>query len=106
MFWALLGLAVSGALVGVARYLAGKRGYGLYCGTVARSLVPVFAAAAIVLGIVAAPVLERSETRFVRAGNALSADAETLSFTRLEALVVQRLKARIAEAAARIEQGS
>lgn len=95
------GLATVGllALLGAVRFVYGTRGYGVYCATVARSLIPVFAAAVVLVGVVAHPYLRAREVTLLRAQTALSPGEGLMSFTRAEALMVERMKAKVAEAA-------
>jgi hypothetical protein len=101
-----LAVGVVGAIALSVRYVLGRRGCGLYCGTAARSLIPVFAAAILVLAAVAHPVLRASEVRLLRADSLLfSSDAASVSFTRAEALMVERLKKGVQRAAAELDGG-
>jgi len=98
-FGVVMGVLLLGGLVLAVRYVFGRREHGLYRGTVARSLIPVFAAAAIAIGVLAHPVLRASEVRLLRADSSLSASTGPISFTRAEALLVERLKAQVTQAA-------
>jgi len=71
----------------------GPERHALYYGTLARSLVPVFAAAAILVAAVAHPYLARSEAGLVRVDPFMAVEPGTLS--EIEADVFRRLKAEI-----------
>jgi hypothetical protein len=73
--------------------------YGLYLGTAARSLIPVFAVAVLLLGGVVQPWLAREETRWLRADPLLSQGSNIAGFTSVETRVVNRLKAGMLEGA-------
>ena len=104
--WVGLLVAVVAVIVGAVHFVYGERGYGAYCATVARSLIPVFAAAVVLVGVVAHPYLRAREMTLLRAQTALAPGKGMLSFTRAEALMVERMKARIVEAAKEPEEGS
>ena len=99
-------VAAGGAVVLAVRFVYGRRGYGRYCATAARSLVPVFAAAALVLAAAAQPYLRASEVRLLRADSSLTSSSEFISFTRAEAMMVERLKAAVRQAADELAGGS
>jgi len=84
----------------VARWLTGRREHGLYLGTIARSVIPALAAAAILVGGLAHPYLGEAEARLVAQETTLSGRDDLVGFTRVEALLVDRLKRQLAEAAA------
>ena len=66
---------------------------------VARSVIPVLAAAAILVGGLAHPYLGQREARLLAQETALSGHDELVGFTRVEALLVDRLKRELAAAA-------
>ncbi len=74
----------------------GSERHVLYYGTLARSLVPVFAAAAILVAAVAHPYLARSEAGLVQADPFMAVEPGT--FSEIEADVFRKLKAEIKEA--------
>jgi len=80
-----------------------KRAYGLYLGTVARSLIPIFAAAILIVAAATHPYLVTREAALVGADKALSPDSSQISFTRAESLMVERLKNSVAQAVREIE---
>lgn len=73
--------------------------YGLYLGTAARSLIPAFAVAVLLLGGVVQPWLAREETRWLRADPLLDQGANIGGFTSVETRVVNKLKAGMLEGA-------
>jgi hypothetical protein len=108
-FWAialavvvLAGTFAVGVVV-AGRLLFGRAEYGLYRGTVARSLIPIFAAASLVIAAATHPYLVTREAALVGADKALSPDSSQISFTRAESLMVERLKAGVLQAVREIE---
>ena len=85
------------AVIVMVRRLRAAREYGLFHGTVARSLIPVFAAAAILIGGVAHPYLTNLEAALVRRDPILTLDEELL-INKPEADFVRKLKTEIGEA--------
>lgn len=85
---------------GIAAWFAVWRSdYGLYLGTAARSLIPTFAVAILLLGGVVQPWLAHEETRWLRADPLISQGNNIGGFTAVETRLVNRLKKEILEAA-------
>lgn len=78
--------------------------YGLYLGTAARSLIPAFAVAVLLLGGVVQPWLAHEETRWLRADPLLIQGSNISGFTAVETRLVNRLKAAMIEGARRGER--
>lgn len=78
---------------------------GLFRGTVARSLIPVFASVVILVGIITAPYLSLSERRLVETNPLFVCLEEGEGFTNIETRLVQRLRAEVLDAAEAIERG-
>lgn len=78
-------------LVRFLRFLFGSKAFGLYYGSMARSLMPALAVAVILPGLLAGPWLRREEGRLVRTDSLLAVAPEG-GFTSLENDVVRRLK--------------
>lgn len=100
--WLAGALAVYVGLRGAFR----SREHGVYRGTVARSLIPVFAAAMLMLVATVHPYLRARETALVRECCALTADSDTLGFSRAEARLVAGFRAEVRTAAAELEAES
>ncbi len=108
--WVLIPLVAAAAvvvLIGIhaadPTVILRKRAYGLYLGTVARSLIPVFAAAILVIAGATHPYLVTREAALVGADDSLAPGSRQISFTRAESLMVERLKDGVAQAAREIE---
>jgi hypothetical protein len=93
VYLALIEMAVV-LLVLFVRCLVGPRRYGAFYGTAARSLIPVFAAAVILIAALTQPWLRAREHDLVARYT-----TEEAGFTRMEIRLVRRLQSRIAEAA-------
>jgi len=76
------------------RLLSERKEYGRFHGTLARSMIPVFAAAAILIGAIAHPYLTRLESVLVQRDPILNLDEELLAI-RPEADLVRRLRTEI-----------
>jgi hypothetical protein len=90
------------AVIVMMRRLGASREHGLFRGTAARSLVPVFAAAAILIGILGHVYLTRQEAALVRRDTIIAPDDEFLA-TAAEADLVRRLKGGLMQAFEEIE---
>lgn len=104
LLYALAILAVALALVFLAvvfRGLFGSSRFGLYRGTVARSLIPYLGVAVVLITVLANPYLRGSEARLVATDTLLSMPASGMAagFTRVEARLVERLRKEMLEAA-------
>ncbi|MCK5802570.1 MAG: hypothetical protein KAI66_07040, partial [Lentisphaeria bacterium] len=91
VFWVVAGYG----FVGPARY-------GRFFGTVARSLIPIFAAATVVLSLIAPITLRREEGRFLRADKILF-NGEGAGFSNAENQLTRRLRSDTLAAAKRLE---
>lgn len=101
-------MVIAGCILSSAPYffvlLFGKKTLGQYYGTVARSLIPVFAGAVILVVLLTNPYLSCEETRLVQTDPVLAVgNKEYLGFTKLEADLVQRLKKEIKDTVKQIE---
>ena len=85
------------------RGLFGSSRYGLYRGTVARSLIPYFALATVLLTLVSQPYLSRRESRLIASDPLIQPATSKTSagFTRLEARLVERLRSEMLKAEGR-----
>jgi hypothetical protein len=92
----LLGLS---GLVATVSLLAGPVCFGLYTGTLARSLLPLLAGAILLLCLLR-PAGAAREAWLVRRDPLLSANRQTVGFTALEDRATQRLQADLAQALA------
>ncbi|MBN2449776.1 MAG: hypothetical protein JXR77_05265 [Lentisphaeria bacterium] len=88
------------AIVTFARFLAGSPRYGLYWGSVARSLIPGFAAAVLTLCLLARPTLLHSERHCLATDPILGTmtDGGTAGFTQVETRVVNRFREQVSQA--------
>lgn len=77
--------------------------HGLYLGTAARSLIPTFAAAILLLAGAVQPWLAHEETRWMRVDHLLSQDNAIGGFTSVETRLVNRLKSEMLEALRRAD---
>jgi hypothetical protein len=84
--------------------LLARAEHGLYSGTVARSLIPLFAAAVMVLSITTRPLLLRAEQRCLAADTILLPGPHEIGFSRIENRVTERLQKAVAAAAAGLER--
>ena len=71
--------------------MAGRKENGLYYGTLFRSLIPIFAAVVVVLGLVVRPYLLHSEATYL-ARDTLMNDPGLSAFSKMETEITQRLK--------------
>ena len=85
--------------------LPGTLAGGLRTGTVARSLIPVFAAAIILFSLLTRPYLDHRETWLVQNDAVMRMDVENPSFTAVELRVTERLQRAVAEAAEGLDGG-
>ncbi len=90
----LTGLCLLGGVTVFLRYLFGPQRFGLYYGTLARSLMPALAAVVIVIGTLAGPLLRLEERKLVREDTMMTVSPEG-GFTRVECDLVQRLRQQI-----------
>ncbi len=95
----LLGTALAAALV---LLLANAR-HGLYSGTVARSLIPLFAAAMILISVTTRPWLLRAERRYIETDTLLMTGPNDVGFSRIENRLTARMQRAVAAAAASLE---
>lgn len=96
-------LVVTALTAALFLLLANQR-HGLYCGTVARSLIPVFAAAVILLGVIGRPWLLRAEKTYIAADRILMTAPGEVGFSRIENDITARLQKAVADAAAGLEK--
>ncbi len=101
----LAGLLLAAGLGAVWRHWRGLPDYGLYYGTVARSLAPNLALAIILLSLAGRPFLGREEQDLVRA-DGITATLQSGGFTPAESRLVQRLKAETLVAIQEVESGN
>ena len=87
-------------IYGIAKRKWFARTYAPYYGSLARTLIPAVALAAIVLNAVAQPYLSREERHWMATDTVMRVDAKG-GFTAIESRLVQRLKAEMQQAAAR-----
>ena len=88
-FLALVAVLPLGILVWL---LTGWERFGDFKATVARSLVPVFAAVVLITSVAVHPYLAAREAALVRTDPVLAVTPESMGFTRIEARLVKRLK--------------
>ena len=102
---AAVGIIVTAPFIILFRLLRGGRQYGLYVGTLARSLMPVFAAVVIVVGAVGHPYLALAETHWLQQERLIS-DSEYpgIGFTALEIRLVSRLRSETLEAMQHVDR--
>ena len=87
--------------IGFFRYLFGSTRFGLYRGTVARSLIPHLAMAMVLVTVLTNPYLRAAEARLV-SGDPLMSISETkicTGFTVIERRVTERLRTEMLNAA-------
>ncbi len=85
------------AVIAMKRLLAAPREHGFFVGTVARSLIPFFAAAAVLIGVVVHPYLTAREAALLRRDLMFAFDPEYPAVSTVEADLVRRLRAEIKE---------
>jgi hypothetical protein len=95
LIWAILVLLAG--MSQLPRTLLGKSRYGLYKGSIARSIVPVCAIALILLAAVTSPYLNREEARLLKVYSITSFDKGKAGFTNSEIRVIEELKTRTQE---------
>ncbi len=93
-----------GCVTAALRLLLAPRQVGLYCGTVARSLIPTFAGALLLLCLTARPWLLCRERFLLAQDRIFLADSENPGFTRIENRVTERLRSAVESAAASLDQ--
>jgi hypothetical protein len=92
-----MGLIICG--VGIVVFIKGcmsRNTYGLYYGTLARSLMPVYACAVIFIGIICLPWLQKEESALLKKDPLFSSNPH--GFTVLEGNLTLRLQSELAEA--------
>jgi hypothetical protein len=99
----LAGVAGLAAVIVLCRYLFGSARFGLYRGTVARSLIPHLALAIVLVTLLSSPYLRTEETHLVRTDPLMAPSSTTVSagFTSIESRVVERLRTEMLNAAGR-----
>ena len=85
--------------------LPGTLATGFRTGTVARSLIPVFASAIILFSLLTRPYLDHRETWLVQNDPLMRMDAGKPGFTAVEVRVTERLQKAVAEAAKGLDGG-
>jgi hypothetical protein len=88
-------IAITLAPFGLLVWLLRGRNEGLFRGSVARSLVPVFAFVVILLGLVSAPYLRASERSLVRQDPLTSCVERGEGFTDVETRLTKRLQREV-----------
>lgn len=88
-------IAITLAPFGLLVWLLRGRNEGLFRGSVARSLVPVFAFVVILLGLVSAPYLRASERSLVRQDPLTSCVERGEGFTDVETRLTKRLRQEV-----------
>ncbi len=85
------------------RYLCGSARYGLYRGTVARSIIPHLAMAVVLVTLLTYPYLRAMERHLVRTDPLMSTASNRFAtgFTAVEARATERLRAEMLKAAGR-----
>ena len=92
-----MGLIVGG--VGIVVFIKGcmsRNTYGLYYGTLARSLMPVYACAIILIAVIGLPWLQKEESALLKQDPLF--DSNPHGFTVLEGNLTKRLQSELAEA--------
>ncbi len=92
-----MGLIVGG--VGIVVFIKGcmsRNTYGLYYGTLARSLMPVYACAVILIGVIGLPWLQKEESALLKQDPLF--DSNPHGFTVLEGNLTKRLQSELAAA--------
>ena len=92
-----MGLIICG--VGIVVFIKGcmsRNTYGLFYGTLARSLMPVYACAVIFIGIICLPWLQKEESALLKKDPLFSSNPH--GFTVLEGNLTLRLQSELAEA--------
>jgi hypothetical protein len=95
-----VGLALIAVLVvGAMRlFLSRNRRHGRFYGSAARSLLPILAAAAVLIALLAYPYLRARERDLLRRDELMAVDPDDPSFTRLERDLVRRLRGEVRQA--------
>jgi hypothetical protein len=96
------GCLLACAVVAGLRLLLARREVGLYCGTVARSLIPTFAAATIVICLTARPWLVHQERALLAQDRILMTAPGEAGFSRVENQLTERLRIAVENGAAQI----
>jgi hypothetical protein len=96
-------LAVTAPAAGLFLLLSDRK-HGLYAGTVARSLIPTFAAAVVLLCVTTRPLLLRAERRGIAADTLIMTGPGEVGFSRIESQVTARLRKAVAGAAAGLDK--
>jgi hypothetical protein len=92
-----MGLIICG--VGIVVFIKGcmsRNTYGLYYGTLARSLMPVYACAIILIGVIGLPWLQKEESALLKKDTLFAPDPQ--GFTVLEGKLTRRLQTGLADA--------
>jgi|GEM_PF-743292 len=100
---AALGLLVLTAVVAGLRLLLASRDVGLFCGTVARSLIPTLAAALIAICLTARPWLVHRERSLLVQDRVLVTGPNEAGFSRIENQLAERLRTAVESAAVSLE---
>ena len=87
---------------GLVRPLTGGKEYGLFKGTLARSLIPVFACVIILVGGLSHPYLARRQAAALQWKDQQCWVGDIYGFTPLEARAVVRLRREFLEAAGEV----
>lgn len=84
-------------------YLFGSSRYGLYRGTVARSLIPFLALAIVLITLLTTPYLRATEFRLIRTDPlmAIPSGRTSVGFTAIESRLTERLRSEMLHAAGR-----
>jgi len=85
------------------RGLASSPSHGLYYGTLARSLIPIYACAVIFVGGVCLPYLAREETRLLHRDTIIAVGSDR-GFSAVETRLVERLQKELREAFEEVER--
>lgn len=91
---------------GLTIWLIRGKKEGIFRGTVARSLIPVFASVAILIGVTATPYLAYSERRLVTNDPVFACVDRGEGFSSVEVRLIQRLKKEFMDAMKQIEAES
>lgn len=92
------------AAVAALRLLLAPRAAGLSCGTVARSLIPIFAAAVILLSAIGRPALRQAERVNLAADTLMLTPPGEVGFSPVENRLTERLQKAVAAAAATLAE--
>jgi hypothetical protein len=88
-------IAIALVPFGLLVWLLRGRNEGLFRGSVARSLIPVFALVVILLGLTSVPYLRASESSLVRQDTLTSSTERGEGFTDMETRLVKRLQQEV-----------